>query len=73
MCRIIILQPQTRSEPMEKCCAGYELNESRDGCEPSCPQKCLHGKCISPGVCRCDQGYGGLDCNRSGYSKSVFK
>lgn len=54
-----------KTELVETCCDGYELNEDRDGCIPHCSQRCLHGTCLHPDVCQCEPGYGGHNCNKS--------
>ncbi|CAB4060701.1 MEGF8 [Lepeophtheirus salmonis] len=46
------------------CNEGYEKKVSGEGCKPICSQGCLYGKCIEPGVCKCDFSYVGLDCSK---------
>ncbi|CAI8037191.1 Phosphatidylinositol phosphatase PTPRQ [Geodia barretti] len=45
------------------CCAGY----SGDGhtCTPLCGTGCVNGRCTSPGVCTCYNGWTGLKCDRA--------
>lgn len=33
-------------------------------CQPICPN-CKNGKCMSPGLCKCDVGYEGQQCDQS--------
>lgn len=46
-----------------ECCEGYIENDHRNGCIASCSQPCTHGVCISPNVCKCEEGFGGPSCD----------
>lgn len=48
-----------------ECCEGYYENETKTGCVAHCTRPCTHGKCVSPEVCKCDEGYGGPSCDIS--------
>ncbi|KAL5006916.1 hypothetical protein ScPMuIL_015722 [Solemya velum] len=42
------------------CCPGYE----GPNCENAqCPDQCVHGNCVRPYNCDCDEGYTGIDCS----------
>ncbi|XP_060592838.1 mucin-2-like [Ruditapes philippinarum] len=42
------------------CCGGWE---GTDCLTPVCTPTCLHGECVSPGVCACTNGMSGLSCD----------
>ncbi|KAJ7307350.1 hypothetical protein JRQ81_009361 [Phrynocephalus forsythii] len=44
------------------CCQGYY--ESSDLCVPRCTQDCIHGRCVAPDLCQCEQGWRGSDCSQ---------
>ncbi|EMP31343.1 Platelet endothelial aggregation receptor 1 [Chelonia mydas] len=44
-----------------RCCQGYY--ESADVCVPSCTKECVHGRCVAPDQCQCEQGWRGTDCS----------
>uniref|UniRef100_A0A670YKS9 Platelet endothelial aggregation receptor 1 n=1 Tax=Pseudonaja textilis TaxID=8673 RepID=A0A670YKS9_PSETE len=43
------------------CCEGFY--ESSDACVPRCAQECVHGRCVAPEQCQCEQGWRGSDCS----------
>lgn len=43
---------------------GYAKNLAGDRCLPVCTE-CINGKCIAPGECKCNPGYGGPACDIS--------
>ncbi|XP_076135995.1 multiple epidermal growth factor-like domains protein 8 [Alosa pseudoharengus] len=45
------------------CRQGYVLSSVTGQCEPVCPQGCVNGTCVSPGVCRCHFGFIGENCS----------
>ncbi|XP_078573391.1 uncharacterized protein LOC144860148 isoform X3 [Branchiostoma floridae x Branchiostoma japonicum] len=45
------------------CGDGYTLGDDGTSCEPQCPQGCANGgRCASPGVCDCVDGFAGDAC-----------
>uniref|UniRef100_A0A8C3RXX9 Platelet endothelial aggregation receptor 1 n=1 Tax=Chelydra serpentina TaxID=8475 RepID=A0A8C3RXX9_CHESE len=44
-----------------RCCQGYY--ENADVCVPSCTKECVHGRCVAPDQCQCEQGWRGADCS----------
>lgn len=48
-----------------ECCEGYDENEQKTGCDAHCSNPCIHGKCVSPEKCQCEEGYGGPSCDIS--------
>nr|XP_025035923.1 LOW QUALITY PROTEIN: platelet endothelial aggregation receptor 1 [Pelodiscus sinensis] len=44
-----------------RCCQGYY--ESTDICVPRCTKECVHGRCVAPDQCQCEQGWRGADCS----------
>lgn len=54
-----------KKRPVEYCCEGYGLTSDGQLCIPICSQQCVHGKCESPDVCKCESGYGGIRCDIS--------
>ncbi|XP_055592870.1 fibrillin-2-like isoform X2 [Uranotaenia lowii] len=41
-----------------KCYEGYSTSpESKMICEPICTGECVHGKCVAPESCSCEEGY----------------
>ncbi|XP_015271977.1 PREDICTED: platelet endothelial aggregation receptor 1 [Gekko japonicus] len=44
-----------------RCCRGYY--ERADLCVPRCTQECVHGRCVAPDQCQCEQGWRGADCS----------
>ncbi|XP_035689613.1 matrilin-2-like [Branchiostoma floridae] len=45
------------------CGDGYILGDDGTSCEPQCPQGCANGgRCASPGVCECVDGFAGDAC-----------
>ena len=55
----------TRTVTHRLCCPGYRETEDVK-CEPDCPEGCGHGECVAPGVCRCEAGHSGGQCERVG-------
>ncbi|KAG8147025.1 hypothetical protein E2320_014079, partial [Naja naja] len=43
------------------CCEGFY--ESSNACVPRCAQECVHGRCVAPDQCQCEQGWRGSDCS----------
>uniref|UniRef100_A0A8C7C658 Platelet endothelial aggregation receptor 1 n=1 Tax=Neovison vison TaxID=452646 RepID=A0A8C7C658_NEOVI len=43
-----------------RCCQGFY--ESGDTCVPLCAQECVHGRCVAPGRCQCEQGWCREEC-----------
>lgn len=50
-----------------ECCEGYVENDHRNGCIAFCSNSCDHGVCVSPNVCKCEEGFGGPLCDVSKY------
>eukprot|EP00058_Branchiostoma_floridae_P009650 XP_002595138.1 hypothetical protein BRAFLDRAFT_67927 [Branchiostoma floridae] len=49
------------------CGDGYILGDDGTSCEPQCPQGCANGgRCASPGVCECVDGFAGDACQEPG-------
>nr|XP_020653938.1 platelet endothelial aggregation receptor 1 [Pogona vitticeps] len=44
-----------------RCCQGYY--ESGSLCVPRCTHECVHGRCVAPDRCQCEQGWRGSDCS----------
>ena len=55
----------TKTRPVEDCCKGYTKSNLEDICIPVCSNNCLHGTCVAPEKCKCEQGYGGPTCSVS--------
>ncbi|XP_064201687.1 platelet endothelial aggregation receptor 1-like [Anguilla rostrata] len=45
-----------------QCCPGYY--ESGERCVPRCTKECVHGRCVAPDRCQCEDGWQGEDCSR---------
>uniref|UniRef100_A0A915KXY5 Multiple epidermal growth factor-like domains protein 10 n=1 Tax=Romanomermis culicivorax TaxID=13658 RepID=A0A915KXY5_ROMCU len=46
------------------CCEGYIVTTDQR-CKPHCTEECIHGTCSAPGLCSCNSGYGGSNCEKS--------
>uniref|UniRef100_A0A8D2IZR5 Platelet endothelial aggregation receptor 1 n=1 Tax=Varanus komodoensis TaxID=61221 RepID=A0A8D2IZR5_VARKO len=51
-----------------RCCTGYY--ESSSSCVPHCTHECVHGRCVAPDQCQCEQGWRGADCSSECSSRS---
>eukprot|EP00992_Anisonema_acinus_P015677 TRINITY_DN9845_c0_g1_i1.p1 TRINITY_DN9845_c0_g1~~TRINITY_DN9845_c0_g1_i1.p1 ORF type:complete len:1608 (-),score=285.57 TRINITY_DN9845_c0_g1_i1:1661-6484(-) len=45
-------------------CSSCATNYAGENCEPVCDDPCVEGTCTQPGVCSCNPGYGGLQCDK---------
>ncbi|XP_075255755.1 uncharacterized protein LOC142348331 isoform X2 [Convolutriloba macropyga] len=59
-CRIVLV---THIEIAWVCCSGYI--EHNDQCIPVCLDGCVHGECVNPDECQCQDGFRGDDCSSS--------
>ena len=50
-----------KSRLVFECCSGYRRQGNR--CAPVCETSCVHGECVAPDTCKCDEHYGGPDCS----------
>ena len=59
-------QLQDKQRVVLECCRGYARSEEEGGstCLPVCTDMCLHGTCVGPDTCHCEQGFGGKDCSK---------
>lgn len=53
-----------RKMTKDVCCDGWKGATCN---EPICNISCIRGRCVSPNVCQCEEGFGGEACQ---YSKS---
>ncbi|KAJ8386509.1 hypothetical protein AAFF_G00169790 [Aldrovandia affinis] len=44
-----------------QCCPGYY--ESGERCVPRCMKECVHGRCVAPDHCQCEEGWQSDDCS----------
>ncbi|GIY69490.1 protein draper [Caerostris darwini] len=44
-----------------ECCEGYEKREEK--CSAVCEIECVHGKCVKPNTCVCEDGWQGFNCS----------
>lgn len=54
-------QTLAKTRPEEECCEGYTRNKWAR-CIPVCSDDCVHGTCVAPDQCKCQEGYGGPTC-----------
>lgn len=54
-------ETQNVTKLIRECCAGYE--RIRTECQPICSPPCKNGRCIEPGNCKCELGFGGDACD----------
>lgn len=56
-------QSRTETRSVSVCCSGYTRVPAGDRCVPLCSQDCVHGTCVRPDQCHCEDGYSGPSCN----------
>lgn len=56
-----------KKRPVEYCCPGYGETADSELCVPVCSEPCVHGICEAPDKCKCNNGYGGISCDKCSY------
>ncbi|GJQ72780.1 hypothetical protein Trydic_g1430 [Trypoxylus dichotomus] len=62
------IEEKERIRYIDKCCEGYYEMDGK--CSPNSCRACQHGTCDVDGICRCDLGYWGTNCEKDCTSDS---
>jgi multiple epidermal growth factor-like domains protein 10/11 len=58
-------QTLLKTKVVKDCCEGYGKNVNGTKCIAICTTGCIHGTCVAPEQCKCENGYGGPACDIS--------
>ena len=65
-----VMRTEIKEEQLDKqrlvleCCPGYTRGFNESTCQPVCQEQCIHGTCVRPDTCQCEEGFGGIDCSK---------
>ena len=65
-----VMRTEIKEEQLDKqrlvleCCPGYTRGFNESTCQPVCQEQCVHGTCVRPDTCQCEEGFGGIDCSK---------
>ncbi|KRT86479.1 hypothetical protein AMK59_2825, partial [Oryctes borbonicus] len=65
------MEEEERIRFINKCCDGYY--EVNGGCSPNSCRFCKYGTCGPDGICNCDLGYWGINCDKECTNESPSK